>query len=214
VLGVDVSQPMLARARERAAAAGLAQVEFLEADAQTAALDPGAFDLLFSRFGVMFFADPAAAFANLRRALRPGARVAFLCWQRLAENPWIMVPLAALAKHVELPPPPAPDAPGPFAFADAQRVQRLLERGGLADVAFEDLRLPFLLGGGGLDDAVEFSLEIGPASAALREANAGPELRARVASAVREELAEFVDPQGRVAMPSAAWLVSARNPSR
>jgi SAM-dependent methyltransferase len=213
VLGVDVSRPMLERARERAAHAGAAQVGFLEADAQTAALEPGGFDVLFSRFGVMFFADPAAAFANLRRALRPGGRVTFVCWQRLADNPWMLVPLGAVARLVALPAPPDPTAPGPFAFADAERVRGLLERAGLAEVGFEDLRVPLSLGGGGLDEAVEFALEMGPASAALREADVEPELRARVADAVRDALEPFAA-EGRVSLPSAAWLVTAIRASR
>jgi SAM-dependent methyltransferase len=213
-LGVDVSRPMLELARARAQAAGASHVGFVEADAQTASLEPGAFDLLFSRFGVMFFTDPAAAFANLRRALRPGGRVAFVCWQRLADNPWMLVPLGAVAQHVPLPAPPAPDAPGPFAFADAERVRGLLARAGLADVAFEDVRLPLSLGGESLDEAVEFALELGPASAALREAGAGADVRARVADAVRDALAPFADADGRPRFASAAWLVSAREPSR
>jgi SAM-dependent methyltransferase len=214
VLGVDVSRPMLERARARAAAAGAAQVGFLEADAQTAALEPAAFDLLFSRFGVMFFTDPGAAFANLRRALRPGGRVTFVCWQKIADNPWLLVPLGAVAQELPLPAPPPADAPGPFAFADAERVRGLLGRAGYGDVAFEDLRLAVSFGGGSLDEAVEFALEVGPASAALREADVGPDVRARVVGAVRAALAPFAAESGVVRLASAAWLVSARNPSR
>jgi SAM-dependent methyltransferase len=211
-LGVDVSRPMLERARARAAAAGAAQVAFLEADAQTAALEPAAFDLLVSRFGVMFFTDPTAAFANLRRAMRPGGRVTFVCWQKIADNPWLLVPLGAVAQELPLPAPPPPDAPGPFAFADAERVRGLLERAGYGGVAFEDLRLAVSFGGGTLDEAVEFALEVGPASAALREANVGPDVRARVVGAVRAALEPFAAESGVVRLASAAWLVSARNP--
>lgn len=213
VLGVDVSRPMLEHARARAAAQGLSQVRFVEADAQSASLDPAAFDLLFSRFGVMFFADPRAAFANLRRALRPGARVTFLCWQALARNPWMTVPLAAVAKHLTLPPPPPSGAPGPFAFADAERVRGFLEQAGLAEVAFEDLGLPLEVGDGAMGSAIEFLLQVGPVGAILREAGAGPELRERVAGSLREALAPFAG-QGGLRMPSAAWLVTARNPGR
>jgi SAM-dependent methyltransferase len=212
-LGVDVSRPMLECARGRAAAAGAAQVAFLEADAQTAVLEPAAFDLLVSRFGVMFFTDPTAAFANLRRALRPGGRVTFVCWQKIADNPWLLVPLGAVAQELPLPAPPPPDAPGPFAFADAERVRGLLERAGYGGVAFEDLRLAVSFGGGTLDEAVEFALEVGPASAALREANVGPDVRARVVGAVRAALEPFAAESGVVRLASAAWLVSARNPS-
>src|SRR6185503_11565956 len=113
--GVDISAPMLARAAELTRAAGVGNVRFTNADAQTYAFEPGGADVLFSRFGVMFFTDPPAAFTNLRRALRPGGRVAFVCWQPLAENPWLLVPLSTAAQHIQLPPPPAPGAPGPFA---------------------------------------------------------------------------------------------------
>jgi SAM-dependent methyltransferase len=211
VLGLDISRPMLALARERQAEAGAAQLRFEEADAQTAALEPGAFDVLFSRFGVMFFADPAAAFTNLRRALRPGARLAFVCWQRLPDNPWMMVPMGALAKHLPLPPPPPPGAPGPFAFADAARVQGLLEAAGFSSVEAGDVREPLRLGGGSLDDAVEFALEVGPAASVLREAGAGPELRAQVAASVREALEPYAA-GGSPSLPSAAWIFTARNP--
>jgi SAM-dependent methyltransferase len=208
-LGVDVSRPMLERARARAG--GVANVSFLEADAQSAAFEAAPFDLVFSRFGVMFFSDPAAAFANLRRALRPGGRLSFVCWQRLADNPWVAVPLGALATQLPLPPPPPPGAPGPFAFADAERVAGLLGAAGFAGVVRDDVRETLRLGGGDLDAAVDFALEIGPASAALREADAGPELRARVAAAVRDALAPFAA-GGAVRLPSAAWRFGARNP--
>jgi SAM-dependent methyltransferase len=211
VLGVDLSEPMLARARERAAAAGLAQLELRRADAQSERFARGAADLVFSRFGVMFFSDPPKAFANLRAALKPGGRVTFLCWQALAENAWVTVPLGAIAKVIQLPPPPPPGAPGPFAFADPERVRGILAGGGLADVALEDLREPIALGGGALDDAVAFSLEIGPAASALREADAGPALRAKVADAIREALAPHAA-RGPLRMSAAAWIVTARNP--
>jgi SAM-dependent methyltransferase len=211
VLGVDLSRPMLDRARARASAAGLAQLSFREADAQTERFAPGGADLVFSRFGVMFFSDPPAAFANLRAALRPGGRVAFVCWQARGENPWVTVPLGAIAKVVKLAPPPAPGAPGPFAFADPDRVRAILLGGGLADVAVADLREPIALGGGTLDGAVAFALEIGPAATALREAGGGPEVRAQVADAMREALAPYAA-SGELRMASAAWLVTARNP--
>jgi len=122
VVGVDVSVVMLERARAAASASGLDQARFEEADAQVHGFPPDAFDVLFSRFGVMFFADPQAAFTNLARTLRRGGRLAFVCWRSLPENPWMSVPLAATLDHIAPPPPRAPDAPGPLAFADAERV--------------------------------------------------------------------------------------------
>jgi SAM-dependent methyltransferase len=198
---------MLARARQRARDAGMEHVQFLRADAQTHRLDPESADVCFSRFGVMFFAEPDAAFRNLRNALRPSGRLGFVCWQWLPDNPWMLVPLMAAAQHIELPPPPAPGAPGPFAFADQDRVRGILEGAGLRDVAFEDHRTTLTIGGSGpLEQAVEFLLEgVGPTSAAMRQAD--PTLRAAVMAAVREALAPYHTSQG-VRMPSATWLVT------
>jgi SAM-dependent methyltransferase len=208
-VGVDLSAPMLARARERAAAERLANAEFLQADAQTHPLAPASFDAVVSRFGVMFFADPTAAFRNLRTALVPGGRLAFACWQSLPENPWMLVPVMAAAQHVPLPPPPAPGAPGPFSFAERARVEGILSGAGFADVEFRTFAPEMTLGGEvGLDGAVEFLIQLGPMAAALREANR-PELLPAVTAAVREALAPYVTPRG-VVMASKAWIVTGR----
>jgi ubiquinone/menaquinone biosynthesis C-methylase UbiE len=205
VLGVDLSEPMLARARERAA--GLGQVEFRAADAQTADLGAASFDLAYSRFGVMFFADPPAAFANVRRALRPAGRLGFVCWQEMRKNPYMFEPVAAAARHVTLPPPPAPDAPGPFAFADAARVRAILERAGFGRIEIA----PWAgeIGLGEPEQALEFFFEIGPLAAALREAGAGPEVHTRVREAIREVLDRYSTPAG-IRMPVHTWVVTAR----
>ncbi|WP_437600030.1 class I SAM-dependent methyltransferase [Sorangium sp. So ce590] len=207
VVGVDVSAPMLDRARAAALSAGAANVAFEDADAQTAAL-PGPFDVLYSRFGVMFFADPAAAFANLRKALRPGARLAFVCWRSLQENPWLFVPTLAVARHLPLPQ-PDPHAPGPFAFADAARIGAILSRAGFVRVHHEPIdRELSVAGGRSLDETVDFLLQMGPASAALRQANAAPELVDRVRADLREAIAPHAGPEG-VRMGGAVWVVTA-----
>ena len=207
VLGVDISEPMLARARERAAAAGLSQVRLEHADAQTHALPAEAFDALFSRFGVMFFEAPALAFANLARALKPGGRVAFACWQPPAANPWVSVPLGALASVLPLPPPPPPDAPGPFAFGDPERVRGILKEAGLGEIHFRDERLPMTFPG--VDAAAAFLTEMGPASRAVREAGGGEALREKAQAAIRAAIAPYAK-GARVELPSAIWVVSAR----
>ena len=208
VVAVDISAPMLARARARADAAGVgARIDWQLADAQTARFDGAGFDGVYSRFGVMFFEDPPAAFANLRRALRPGGRLAFVCWQARERNPWMMAPALAAMQHVAFPPPPAPDAPGPFAFADAERVRGILAAAGFADVEHEAIEQPMPLGG--LDEALELVLAVGPVGQALREAKAGPEQRERVVAAVREALTRFESPRG-IEAPAAAWIVTAR----
>ena len=121
VLGVDISAPMLARARQSAPAE--LPIDFVLADATVYPFDPASFDLLASRFGVMFFADPALSFANMRKALRPSGRLAFACWREPRENPWLMAPLQAVYKHVPKLPQQGPEDPGPFAFASEARVQ-------------------------------------------------------------------------------------------
>jgi len=208
VTGVDISAIALERARQRAEEAGYKQARFEIADAQTAAFPPASVDLVFSRFGVMFFSDPVAAFANLRGALQPGGRLAFVCWQSIQQNPWMMIPLAAVAQHVALPPPPAPHAPGPFAFADAERVRGILTQAGFEALNFEAVDETLAIGGGGaLDAAVDFVLQIGPVAAALRET--GADALAAVAAAIHEALAPFYTPQG-VCMAAAAWIVTGR----
>lgn len=207
VVGVDISAPMLERAREAARAAGAENVTFENVDAQTAAL-PGPFDVLYSRFGVMFFMDPEAAFANLRRALRSGARLAFVCWRSVQENPWLLVPAMAVAKHLPVPP-PDPHAPGPFAFADAARVRDILSRAGFVRIHHEPVdHVLSVAAGASLDEVVGFVMQMGPAAAALREAQPSPEIIARLRAELRDALAPYEGAEG-VRMGSAAWIVTA-----
>lgn len=210
VTGLDISAVMLARARDRAAEAGLGNVTFVLADAQTHTF-PTSFDALFSRFGVMFFADPTAAFANLGRALGSGGRLGFVCWRPLQQNPWMLLPMMAAAQHLPMPPPPAPDAPGPFAFADDARVRGILERAGFRDVAFEPLERTVIIGGPGasVDQAVEFMSQMGPAAAAFKDAT--PAARAAAAVAIRETFLPHQRDDG-VRMGAAVWIVTARRP--
>jgi SAM-dependent methyltransferase len=207
---VDLSEPMLARARERGAAAGLGQLQLVAADAQTAPLGEARFDAAFSRFGVMFFAAPELAFTNVRKALRPGGRLAFVCWRPVAENAWVLVPMqAAAALLPSLPSPPPPDAPGPFSFGDAGRVRRILEAAGFDEIRIEPVDLAMTPGGGDPDQAAELFLDVGPLGAALRQMDAGPELRERVRDSVRRAFGPHLR-RGRVELGSAVWLVQAR----
>lgn len=201
VLGVDISRPMLDVAAARAE--GLGNVAFLEGDAQTHAFDPGAADGVYSRFGVMFFNDPTAAFANIRKALKPKGRLAFVCWRPMAVNEWMRLPLAAALAHAPPPPPPDPFAPGPFAFADAERVRTILAGAGFRDI---DLT-PYdtFIGGHPLEDAVSLALKVGPLGMLLRE---NPGQRDAVISAVREALAPHEGLDG-VMLPAAVWIVTA-----
>lgn len=203
VLGVDISAPLLEVARRRLR--DTPSTEFLEADAQTQAFGPGAFDGVYSRFGVMFFADPAAAFANIHTALKPGARLAFVCWRPLKENGWMTIPLSAALKHVEASPAmPDPLAPGPFAFADPERVRVILTGAGFTDVAIEPRDV--MIGGNDLDQSVDLSMRVGPLSRLLKE---HPDARDAVVGSLRETLGTHLGPDG-VRMPGAVWIVTAK----
>lgn len=163
--GVDVSEAMLNRARERVAHAGLQNVQLVAADAASCSFERR-FDALYSRFGVMFFEDPAAAFTNLRRALQPGGRLAFVCWQALTKNPWAALPLEALrsaAPEARLPEMFEPDRPGPFYFGEPERALAPLREAGFRELSVTAHAMPIHIGAAmSLDAAVEYSMELGP----------------------------------------------------
>lgn len=207
VVGVDVSAPMLCEAERRAHEGGVSNARFWNVDAETHAFSAGAFDVGFSRFGVMFFSDPVRAFTNLRRALPPRGRFVFVCWQALDRNPWMSVPMAAAAREIPFPPPPDPHAPGPFAFSDPDRLRRILTDAGFSAVAIDGRDETLSIGGGGsIDAAVEFLVQMGPTGSALRQA--GPSAESRVRAAVKEAVTPFFDADG-VRMSSAVWFVRA-----
>ncbi|MEY2934899.1 MAG: hypothetical protein RL033_5648 [Pseudomonadota bacterium] len=205
VLGVDPSRPLLARARERARQ--LPQVELCEGDAASVGLR-GPLHGLFSRFGVMFFADPVQAFSALRAQLEPSARLSFACWQPLEENPWSALPLSvACSVLAEAPVLPDPTAPGPFAFANPLRVKGVLRDAGWHHLEIEPFRTSVLIASDGAESAVDFIFRLGPLARLL--ADRTEEVRERV----RQRLGEYFEPlvrEGRVELEGAAWLVSAR----
>ncbi len=218
VLAVDVSRPMLeqARARQQALAGEVrAAIQWQEADAAAWPFPEGGFDLLTSRFGVMFFADPVTAFRNMRRALRPGGRLVMLCWRPMQDNAWVAVPRAAMLQVVPAPEPMPPHAPGPFAFADAARVGAILAQAGFTAVASVgvdaalDTAAPGSADAAALDDAVRFATESGPASALLRDVDDA--LRERAVAAVRAALRGHAG-AGRASLDAACWLFTAENP--
>ncbi len=211
VLGVDVSEPMLGLARRRVAAADQGRTELLLADASAQEFTQASFDLAFSRFGVMFFDDPAPAFRNIRTALKPGGRLFFMCWRAFKENPFFAVPHWAAKPHLpdqaeeKLP----PDAPGPFALADPDRLRAILHEAGFSGIAIEPRDAAIRLAGSGeLDPATDFIVQIGPVSRAL--ATASEAQRAAAKQAVRAALVPFDGPDG-ISMPARVWFVSALN---
>ena len=207
VLGIDLSPVMIERARARAARH--TNVDFEVADAQTAAFEPS-FDVVISRFGLMFFADPHAAFGNLRRALVPGGRLAAVCWQGLDRNDWMRVPGDALARVVPLGDLGEPGQPGPFSLGSADALTSLLRDTGWVTITLDGLTYPVPIGGvRSLDDAVEFIRGGSLGRSAL--AGVSPAVERRALGSVRDALAPYATPDG-VLLPGAAWVVRATNP--
>ncbi|HME20721.1 MAG TPA: class I SAM-dependent methyltransferase [Acetobacteraceae bacterium] len=205
VFGVDLSGPMLGLARRRTAEAGYTQVTLEQADMSTYAFAPQSFDLAFSRFGVMFFDNPVAAFANLRGALKPAGRLVFACFRSMAENPWVLEPLKAVQHLLPPSPPPGPEEPGQFAFADPDRVRRILGAAGFHDIVFTKYDPVMQLGSAA--QAAEFSSQIGPVARAL--VGAPETLRTAVRDALTAAYRQHDGPDG-VNLPGANWIVAAK----
>lgn len=207
-VGCDISDPMLARAKQRAAEAALVNTTFTVADVQTASLG-GPFDLVSSRFGVMFFDDPVAAFSNMRRATRTGGRLAFVCWQHVSRNDSFSVVGAAANEVLGRPDAVDPAAPGPFAFADKERVERIVADAGWVAVNVEECIRPMqVFGTHDLDQAVNGAMRIGGVARRLIDQPA--DVAARVRSAVRATLAQRWTPTGWTC-DGVCWLVTAHN---
>ncbi len=206
VLGIDVSAPLLECARRRTDPA--LPIDYLLADASAHAFEPGAADLLVSRFGSMFFADPAASFRNLHRGLRRGARVVLACWREPRRNPFFLLTLQAAYEHVPRLAEVGPEDPGPFAFAQEGRVRRILESADFGDLRFDSLDLEIdIAGGQGLEAAVESALAIGPTSRALE--GQPQAARAAATARIREVLASR-ERGGAVPLAGSIWLIEAR----
>lgn len=210
VLGVDISAPMLEVAQSKTAESDEAGagVQFLQADATTHDFEPGSYDLLFSRFGVMFFDDPVAAFSNLRQAMTEDAHVAFCCWQSLRDNDWTLLPVQAALQFVEMPDTPDPHAPGPFAFADPERVRSILQESGFSDVAIHSHNTDMQFGQGpDLGSCVRELAAIGPVSRLLTGADDA--VLEKVFGAMEEVLAPYYNGKA-LNLPAAIWFVTAR----
>lgn len=208
VLGLDPSGPMLARAREVCAAQR--NTTFVCADASVHQLEP-IYHALFSRFGIMFFSEPAVALRSLRQGLKPGGRLVFVCWQALSRNAWLNTPLNAILPLLPQAPEPAtPHAPGPFAFADERYLKDVLLQAGFEQIRIQNVEGPLVLSDQSVEAAVEFCLLVGPCSRLLKEQ--GPELQSKARDVLRKELAQH-SAGNCVSLGGATWLVSARQPS-
>ena len=206
VMGLDVSGPMLAYARRRAEQARIASVSFRQGDAQVYPLPRAGFDAVVSRFGVMFFDDPVAAFANIGRALRPGGRIAFTCWRDLIVNDWLMVPAGAALQYVPMPDLGQPGAPGPFSLADPERVHQVLRDAAFAQIALEEITRPMPMGSSA-DDVLAFMRGTEMAHVLMTGVDSGTAERAWVA--VKAALQAHAEPAG-ITLAGTAWLVTAR----
>jgi SAM-dependent methyltransferase len=209
VVGVDVSEPFVELAREEAAAAGVANVFYRVGDVQIADLE-GPYDYVFSRMGVMFFANPVAALRNIHAAIRPGGRVCFCVWRRKLDNSWVYEAEQVVEKYLE-----HPDrsdeptcGPGPFSMADADTVTEQLRIAGFEEIELRRSDRAMTMGAS-LDDAVDLTMAIGPAGEILRLwGDRAEEIRPTIASEIRERLQQFETPDGVVA-PASVWIISA-----
>jgi len=211
VMGLDCCAAFLEKGKQEAAAAGLDNIRFVEADVETHPFKPE-YDLCFSRFGMMFFANPVAAMRNVRRAIKPGGRLMFITWRAIEDNPWLGVPKKVVLNFL---PPPGEDAqtcgPGPFSMSSQSLVTTQLKAAGFDNVTFERADGPVMVGNT-VEQAVQFQLALGPAGEIFREAGEEAERRkTEIEDALRTSLARY-EKDGRIIMDSSSWTITARNP--
>jgi len=202
VIGVDIAEPLIAAAR----AQHLANATFEVGDATTYSFGANVFDLVFSRFGVMFFGDPVAAFKNMRRAMKPAGRLVFICWRTPAENPWAAVPMRAAQPFLPPIERPGPEDPGQYSFGDRSRVARILTEAGFANLSIEPVD-QMLNQGKDIPDVLQRIGDFGPLARAFKDVP--PEQVAKAKEAIGEALKPYATPDG-VKLAGACWLVSAR----
>ena len=207
VVGVDLSEPMLAGARQRVAESLLGNISLTQADAQVHRFEAGRFDLITSRFGVMFFADPVAAFSNLLPAARPGGRLCFICWGPIEENEHWLIPYKVALRHLGPPAPTPPHAPGPLAFSDRDYVRSILERAGLTDIVI-DRENPDIIGSSA-EEETEYACTMGPPARLIDEKRPDEAMRATIRREMTEAFAAYAQANGTL-LPSTVFVVRAR----
>jgi len=209
ILGVDISEPMLAGARARIAQSGLRNISLLLADAQVHTFEANHFDLITSRFGVMFFADPAAAFCNVLRAAKPGGRLCFACWAGLEENRHWLIPYEVALRHLGPPAPKPPHAPGPMAFSEPYYVRSFLATAGFEEIEIRR-ETPDIVGSTPEEEA-EHALIMGPSGRLIDEKQPEESLRQTIRREMIGAFATFAA-LGSTRLPSTVFLVTARRP--
>jgi SAM-dependent methyltransferase len=207
VVGIDISEPMLAAARERISHSGLRNITLLQADAQVHAFEPNRFDLIASRFGVMFFADPTAAFRNLLGAARPRGGLCFACWAALEENRHWLIPYEVVLRHLGPPAPKPPRAPGPTAFAEPEYVRSILEGAGYEGIEIRR-ETPDMIGASPREEA-EHALVMGPSARLIEEKKPSESVRQLIKQEMTEAFAAYAK-GGEIVLPSTIFIVTAR----
>jgi SAM-dependent methyltransferase len=205
--GLDVSSPLLELAKARAKKAGQSHIDFFLGDASRLFIDPP-FDLIMSRFGVMFFEEPVKAFTNLKKLTRNGGRLVFVCWRAPALNQWVTLPMSALGDLVQAQGAAQTSGPGPFAFADSALVTSILTEAGFKDICFTPVDGEMVMGGrGGAGAAAQFLAEIGPAARAIADLPEAqrPQVRARLEAAIAPFMRD-----NQLVLKGAVWVVEAR----
>jgi ubiquinone/menaquinone biosynthesis C-methylase UbiE len=211
-VGIDCCDAFLEEGRQDTKQAGITNVKFIVGDAENYAFTP-TFDLCFSRFGTMFFANPVAALRNLRRSLKPGGQLMMIVWRALEENPWMYLPKNVVLRFL---PPPGEGGqscgPGPFSMASTNVVTQQLQAAGFVEARFERVDGPVLVGNSP-EDAMQFQLALGPAGEIFREAgDLAERRRSEIEEALRQELARY-EQDGKIVMASSSWTITARNPA-
>jgi len=210
VHGIDISELVLEKAIIRKETESQDNVNFECSDAQIHNFREAKFDVMFSRYGVMFFDDPEAAFKNLRQALNSGGRMAFVCWQPVRMNQWVSLALDVASRFVQLPKPSDPESPGGFSFGDANRVTRILSSAGFTNISIHKFHDTFNVGEN-INEAVKFLSSIGPASSAIAAPEVDDVTRSRFISALHDFLAIHMTVDG-IKLDAATWIVTADNP--
>jgi len=210
LVAIDISEPMLEAARHRIGERGLSNVTLLHGDAQVFSFEPAVFDLATSRMGVMFFADPAAAFRNIGSALRPGGRLVFACWAPLAENRHWLISYDIALQHVGPPAPPPAHEPGPLAFGDPDYIGEFLAAAGFAEITV-DRAHPTIIGGSPEEEARQ-ALLMGPTARLIEEKNPSEAIRQAIAREIEAAFAAEAR-SGPIRLPATIFLVAARRPA-
>ena len=208
VKGIDISEIILEQTPSREKLATRFNIDFECADAQSYSFETKSFDVVYSRFGVMFFNDPVEAFKNIRTALKPSGRISFICWQPIEANEWIQLPLDIAEKYVPLLPRPDPEEPGGFSFGDPNRVKRILKKAGFVDIEITPFNTTFNIGKN-INEAVTFLSQIGPASSAFEDPNVSVITKKMITTELHDKLV-FYEKNNGVELGAAAWVVTAQ----